>query len=114
MAEFFDKAQPGWGKPKFKSKKAPRQGFKMDQAKIKDGCLFLEKPRAVKETWNGFKLSSAPLSDDFGTISFYKEKTDTMHPFLLKYLIQKTSLRQADIQAWISMLDISITETVNA
>lgn len=71
---FFDKAQPGWGKPKFKSKKAPRQGFKMDQAKIKDGCLFLEKPRAVKETWNGFKLSSAPLSDDFGTISFYKEK----------------------------------------
>lgn len=71
---FFDKAQPDWGKPKFKSKKAPRQSFKMDQAKIKDGYLFLEKPRAVKEKWNGFKLNSGPLSNDFGTISFYKEK----------------------------------------
>lgn len=72
--KYFDKAQPDWGKPKFKRKKAARQGFKMDQAKIKDGYLFLEKPKAVKEKWTGFKLSSAPLSEEFGTISFFKEK----------------------------------------
>ena len=27
---FFDKAQPGWGKPKFRSKREARQGFKSD------------------------------------------------------------------------------------
>ena len=31
---FFDKAQPDWGTPSFKSKKAPRQGFKTDRAKM--------------------------------------------------------------------------------
>ena len=71
---YFDKAQPDRGKPKFKRTKAARQGFKMDQAKIIDGYLFLEKPKAVKEKWTGFKLRSAPLSEEFGTISFYKEK----------------------------------------
>lgn len=34
---FFDKAQTDWGKPKFKSKKAPRQGFKTDRARIVNG-----------------------------------------------------------------------------
>ncbi|MBT0879693.1 hypothetical protein KJQ97_09685, partial [Campylobacter sp. 2018MI01] len=31
---FLNKAQPDWGKPQFKSKKAPRQGFKNDRSKI--------------------------------------------------------------------------------
>ena len=31
---FFNKAQPDWGKPTFKLKKAPRQGFKTDRAKM--------------------------------------------------------------------------------
>ena len=42
---FFNKAQPDWGKPKFRSKKNPRQGFKTDRAKIEDGLLWLEMPR---------------------------------------------------------------------
>lgn len=93
---FFDKAQPDWGKPKFKSKKAIRQGFKMDQAKIKDGYLFLEKPRAVKEKWTGFKLSSSPLSEEFGTISFYKEKNRyyVAIPFKLPELPNKAKTNQ--------------------
>ena len=31
---FLNKAQPDCGKPQFKSKKAPRQGFKTDRAKL--------------------------------------------------------------------------------
>ena len=42
---FFDKAQPGWGKPKFRSKREARQGFKSDQSKIKDGILYLERAK---------------------------------------------------------------------
>ena len=33
---FFDKSQARQGKPGFKSKKLPKQGFKSDQAKLKD------------------------------------------------------------------------------
>jgi putative transposase len=41
---FFDQSLSGWGKPHFKSKKAPRQGFKTDRAKIVNGRLRLDKP----------------------------------------------------------------------
>lgn len=63
---FFDKAQPGWGKPKFRSKREARQGFKSDRSKIKDGILYLERARGSrvpKDQWRGFKLSEKPLSD---------------------------------------------------
>ncbi|GAA2959988.1 hypothetical protein GCM10019995_13640 [Lactobacillus kefiranofaciens subsp. kefirgranum] len=46
---FFDKAQSDWGKPKFKSKRALRQGFKSDRIKLVDGKLILEKPKCLKQ-----------------------------------------------------------------
>lgn len=50
---FFDKAQTDWGKPKFKSKKAPRQGFKTDRARIVNGKLLLDRPHESrhKKKW---------------------------------------------------------------
>lgn len=70
---FFDKAQPNWGRPKFKSKKAPRQGFKTDRAKIVNGKLRLDKPRGVKN-WFDIKFKGAKsLDGDLKTISVYRE-----------------------------------------
>lgn len=76
-SNFFNKAQSDWGKPKFESKKAPRQGFKSDQSRIKDGVLYLERAKesnVPKDQWRGFKLSEEPLSDEFGVVSYFKEK----------------------------------------
>ena len=66
---FFNKAQPDWGKPKFKSKKAPRQGFKTDRAKIINGRLRLD-----KFCENDIKFSGAKsLNGDLKVISIYRE-----------------------------------------
>ncbi|OXC41359.1 MULTISPECIES: helix-turn-helix domain-containing protein [Lactobacillus] len=71
---FFNKAQPDWGKPKFRSKKNPRQGFKTDRAKIEDGLLWLEMPRDTpyKDRWAGIELSNKPLSGKIGVVSIFK------------------------------------------
>ena len=71
---FFDKAQPNWGKPKFKTKKAPRQGFKTDRAKIVNGQLKLDKPHGIKEEWHNIEISGAKsLKGDLKTVSIFKE-----------------------------------------
>ncbi|URW91889.1 RNA-guided endonuclease InsQ/TnpB family protein [Lacticaseibacillus paracasei] len=70
---FFDKAQPSWGKPKFKSKKAPRQGFKTDRAKIVSGKLRLDRPHGMQD-WQDIKLSQhVNLSGDLKVVSIYRE-----------------------------------------
>ena len=71
---FFNKAQPDWGKPKFKSKKSPRQGFKTDSAKVVDGKLRLDKPRDTTHIWSditikGLKSTQGVLT----TVSVYRE-----------------------------------------
>ena len=69
---FFEKDQPDWGKPKFKSKKAPRQGFKSDRIKFAGGKLRLDKPRDNKAIWYGIRLKGNLLPYDYGTISIYR------------------------------------------
>ena len=70
---FFDRSQPEWGKPKFKSKKAPRQGFKTDRAKIVNGKLRLDKPLGVK-TWYDIRFKGAKsLEGDLRVVSIYRE-----------------------------------------
>ena len=62
---FFDKAQPDWGIPSFKSKKSPRQGFKTDRAKIVNGKLRLDRPRSIsKESWFDLKSYEALKMDE--------------------------------------------------
>lgn len=71
---FFNKAQPDWGKPQFKSKKAPRQGFKTDRAKLVNGYLRLDKPHGVKEPWSDIKFKGAKdLTGELKVVSIYRE-----------------------------------------
>ena len=69
---FFDKSQARQGKPHFKSKKAPKQGFKSDQAKLEESLLYLEKPREYQGEWQPIKFKGKMLSDKFGVLSITK------------------------------------------
>lgn len=71
---FFNKAQPDWGKPQFKTKKAPRQGFKTDRAKLVNGRLRLDKPHGVKDLWSDIKFKGARnLTGELKVVSIYRE-----------------------------------------
>lgn len=71
---FFSKAQSDWGKPKFKSKKAKRQGFKTDRARIIDGKLRLDKPRKTPHKWSDIKIKGLRAIDgDLCLASIYRE-----------------------------------------
>ena len=71
---FFNKAQPDWGKPKFKSKRAQRQGFKTDRAKIVDGKLRLDKPRKTSHEWSDIKIKGLRVIDgELRLVSIYRE-----------------------------------------
>lgn len=70
---FFDKAQPDWGKPHFKSKKAPRQGFKTDRAKVVNGKLRLDKPRGIK-TWFDIPTYEALKMKQIKVASVFRER----------------------------------------
>ena len=72
---FFDKSQPDWGIPSFKSKKAPRQGFKTDRAKIVNGKLRLDRPRSIsKQSWFDLKSYEALKMDEVKVVSVFKEE----------------------------------------
>ena len=54
------------GKPSFKAKKQPKQGFKTDRSRIQNGKLMLDKPRQYKGDWyaipfKGYSLPDGPI-----------------------------------------------------
>ena len=49
------------GKPSFRIKKNPKQGFKTDRACIINDKLFLDKPRAYKDDWYGISFKGYNL-----------------------------------------------------
>ena len=51
------------GKPSFRSKKNPKQGFKTNGARIKNGKLMLDKPWAYKNDWYGISFQGYNLPD---------------------------------------------------
>lgn len=51
------------GRPSFRSKKNPKQGFKTDRASIKNGKLVLDKPHKYKGTWYGISFKGYDLPD---------------------------------------------------
>ena len=51
------------GKPSFRTKKNPKQGFKTDYARIKNGKLVLDKPHAFKGDWYGISFEGYNLPD---------------------------------------------------
>ena len=70
---FFKKSLPDWGKPKFKSKKTARQGFKTDRAQIVNGKLRLDKPSRVK-AWADISFKGADdLNGNLKVVSIYRE-----------------------------------------
>ena len=65
---FFDSKKPKKkkrkvGKPSFRTKKNPKQGFKTERARIKNGKLVLDKPRAYKGAWYGISFRGYDLPD---------------------------------------------------
>ena len=51
------------GKPGFKSRKNPKQGFKTDRARIIDGRLVLDQPHAYKGEWSSIRFKGASIPD---------------------------------------------------
>ena len=52
------------GKPTFRQKKNPKQGFKTDRSRIKNGKLFLDKPHKYKDKWYGIPFKGYSLPND--------------------------------------------------
>ena len=50
-------------KPGFQSRKKPKQGFKTDSARIKNGRLVLDKPHAYKGGWSSIRFKGANIPD---------------------------------------------------
>ena len=50
-------------KPKFQSRKKPKQGFKTDRARIINGRLILDQPHAYKGEWSGTRFKGASIPD---------------------------------------------------
>lgn len=50
-------------KPSFQSRKKPKQGFKTNLARIKNGRLMLDKPHAYKGEWSSIRFKGASIPD---------------------------------------------------
>ena len=62
-SKFFDskESKQKVGKPSFRTKKNPRQGFKTYGARIKNGKLVLDKPLAYEGNWYGISFKGYDL-----------------------------------------------------
>ena len=61
--QFFKKSQEKSGKPKFKSRREPKQGFKTNRARIECGRLLLDKPRAYTGQWESIRFKGYNVPD---------------------------------------------------
>lgn len=89
---FYNKAQPNWGKPKFKSKRATRQGFKTDSARIVDGKLRLDKPHKTPHKWSDIKIKGLRAIDgQLRLTSIYREGNRYYAALIFKTSCQRKS-----------------------
>ena len=51
------------GRPTFKTRKSPRQGFKTDRARIRNGQLLLDKPHEYRGEWKPIRLKGLDIPD---------------------------------------------------
>ena len=104
---FFKKSLPDWGKPKFKSKKTARQGFKTDRAQIVNGKLRLDKPPGVK-AWADISFKGADdLNGDLKVVSIYREngKYWASLPFKVKVTKQAKTGQQTAVDVNVGHFD---------
>ena len=59
---FFNN-QKAVNKPRFQSRKKPKQGFKTDRARIINGRLVLDKPHAYNGGWSSIRFKGASIPD---------------------------------------------------
>ena len=59
---FFENPKTA-NKPGFQSRKKPKQGFKTDRARIKNGRLVLDQPQAYKGEWMSIRFKGASIPD---------------------------------------------------
>lgn len=97
MSNFINKAMPDWGKPKFRSKRSPRQGFKLpaESLKLNGRTITVAKGRKYKKHGNlVLKSRQSFLDYPIGTASFYTEKG--RYYVAVPYLIPKEELKSDD------------------
>ena len=51
------------GRPTFKTRKSPKQGFKTDRARIHNGQLLLDKPRRYQGQWKTIRFKGSSIPD---------------------------------------------------
>ena len=61
--ELFFNNRDTVGKPTFKTRKAPKQGFKTDTARIRNGQLLLDKPRGYQGQWKTIRFKGLSIPD---------------------------------------------------
>lgn len=61
--ELFFKNRDSAGKPTFKTRKAPKQGFKTDRARIHNGQLLLDKPHGYQGQWKTIRFKGLSIPD---------------------------------------------------
>ena len=59
----FFRNQDMAGRPTFKTRKAPKQGFKTDTARIRNGQLLLDKPRGYQGQWKTIRFKGWTIPD---------------------------------------------------
>lgn len=59
----FFRNQDTAGRPTFKTRKEPKQGFKTDRARIRDGRLLLDKPRDYQGEWQTIRFKGLTIPD---------------------------------------------------
>ena len=64
---FFDNPDTA-GRPTFKTRKEPKQGFKTDRARIQNGRLLLDKPRGYRGEWKTIRFRGLNIPD--GNLNF--------------------------------------------
>lgn len=74
---FLKKSQEDAGRPKFKSRKDVKQGFKTDCARIKENLLYLDKPRKYKGHWEPIKFKGYKIPDGKIKLCAVSRKGDT-------------------------------------
>lgn len=103
---FFNGMKFNFGMPKFKTKRASKQGFKSDRIKLKGNKLILDKPWALKQKWYPIKLSENSLSYPTGVMNFYRENG---HYFVaIPYKIPKNEFDTKNKTSKITGVDLNI------
>lgn len=61
--KLFFNNQNTTGRPTFKTRKEPKQGFKTDRARIHDGRLLLDKPHGYQGDWQTIRFKGLDIPD---------------------------------------------------